>query len=512
MTINTDAIGDGLKGGSDVKYLGFTVGEVSSIAVRDRGAAVKINLTGSGNDLVLRQGMTVNYTSSNALGPTALEIVDPGQGPPIGSGGSVYVSRLQSEQTSVSTLVRKISTLVEALDQPSFEAVVRFIVEDSQAMADSGRLVFQIAQLTRDVQKRPVGEDLEIAANLSTGVADFMTPFVPGVLKNVDIADFFATQQNIDRTKSNLGDTGKVLFGGLGGLLDKNYPALSSLLDVGLDLARPVARSASGLVRTVYTIPQILDGIDKALPKFNERVQLQLALVVQTSPALQGALRMGGCHSMTLRSLTPTIIKIVAFIALIGVLSYVIIAILQPTNEGSPSSQRSAVFADASGLKPRDGVRLAGVKVGYVTAVDLEGSTAIVRFQLDDGVAITPATTAAVRYQNLLGQRYVELINAGQGADQDSITQVALEKTVPSFDVSTLFNSFKPVFDTLNTAEINELQSNLLRVAQGDGRGIAPVMKQVANITDYGNQRSEIITNIVTSLGAGVRPVDGALR
>jgi phospholipid/cholesterol/gamma-HCH transport system substrate-binding protein len=194
----------------------------------------------------------------------------------------------------VSTLVRKISTLVEALDQPSFEAVVRFIVEDSQAMADSGRLVLQIAQLTRDVQKRPVGEDLGIAANLSTGVADFMTPFVPGVLKNVDIADFFATQQNIDRTKSNLGDTGKVLFGGLGGLLDKNYPALSSLLDVGLDLARPVARSASGLVRTVYTIPQILDGIDKALPKFNERVQLQLALVVQTSPALQGALRMGG--------------------------------------------------------------------------------------------------------------------------------------------------------------------------------------------------------------------------
>nr|WP_249154718.1 MlaD family protein [Gordonia polyisoprenivorans] len=294
MTINTDAIGDGLKGGSEVKYLGFTVGEVSSISVRDRGATVKINFTGSGNDLDLRQGMTVNYTSANALGPTALEIVDPGHGPPIGSGESVYVSRLQSEQTSVSTLVRKISTLVEALDQPSFEAVVRFIVEDSQAIADSGKLVFQIAKLTRDVQKRPVGEDLEIAANLSTGVADFMTPFVPGVLKNVDIADFFATQQNIDRTKSNLGDTGKVLFGALGGLLDKNYPALSSLLDVGLDLARPVARSASGLVRTVYTIPQILDGIDKALPKFGDRVQLQLALVVQTSPALQSALRMGG--------------------------------------------------------------------------------------------------------------------------------------------------------------------------------------------------------------------------
>ena len=78
---------------------------------------------------------------------------------------------------------------------------------------------------------------------------------------------------------------------------------------------------------------------------------------------------------------------------------------------------------------------------------------------------------------------------------------MALDKTVPSFDVSTLFNGFKPVFDTLNADEINELQSNLLRVAQGDGRGISPVLKQVANITAYGNQRSEIITNIVTSLG-----------
>lgn len=203
---------------------------------------------------------------------------------------------------------------------------------------------------------------------------------------------------------------------------------------------------------------------------------------------------------MKLKSLTPTIIKIVAFTAVIGVLTYVIIAILQPSSDGA-SSERSAVFSDASGLKPRDGVRLAGVKVGYVTAIDLNGPTAVVHFQLNDDITITSKTTAAVRYQNLLGQRYVELIGAEQGKTQGALTQVALDKTIPSFDVSTLFNGFKPVFDTLNANEINELQSNLLRVAQGDGRGISPVLKQIANITAYGNQRSEIITNIVTSLG-----------
>ena len=294
LTINTDTIGDGLKSGSEVKYLGYTVGKVSDVVVRDRGATLTVDFTGSRDDLQLRQGLSVNYTSANALGPTALEILDPGRGPRVRNGGTVYVNRQQSEQTSVSTLIRKISTLVEALDQPSFNAVVKFVVDDSQTLADTGKLVFEIAQLTREVQRRPVGADLAIAGDLSNGVADFMTPFVPGVLKNVDVADFFASQQNIARTKSNLNDTGEVLFGALGGLLTKNYPALSSLLDVGLDLARPVARSASGLVRTIYTIPQILDGIDKATPMVGGRAQLQLALVVQTSPALQSALGMGG--------------------------------------------------------------------------------------------------------------------------------------------------------------------------------------------------------------------------
>ncbi|WP_223291293.1 MlaD family protein [Gordonia malaquae] len=45
VTITTDAIGDGLKGGSEVKYRGLTVGKVSSVSVRDQSTSVKIELT-----------------------------------------------------------------------------------------------------------------------------------------------------------------------------------------------------------------------------------------------------------------------------------------------------------------------------------------------------------------------------------------------------------------------------------------------------------------------------------
>ena len=204
-----------------------------------------------------------------------------------------------------------------------------------------------------------------------------------------------------------------------------------------------------------------------------------------------------------MKSIRPALFKIVVFAAVIAAFSYVLVAILEPSSDRS-SSSHTAVFTDASGLKERDGVRLAGVRVGYVTAVELVGSFAEVSFQLNGGVWVTERTQAAIRYQNLLGQRYVELIVPEHGTESTlmSVEDIPVSNTIPSFDVSTLFNGFKPVFDTLNAREINTLQSNLLRVAQGDGAGIAPVVEQIANLTEYGEQRSAIITNIVSSLGA----------
>ncbi|XWO27444.1 MCE family protein [Rhodococcus sp. BGS-1C] len=291
VTIEAEEIGDGLRAGSEVKYLGTTVGAVDTIDNKQYGASVKLDFPNTvGAKLDLRDDLAVNYTSSNGLGPIVLEIVDAGRGVGIPKNGSVYVSKEQSNQTSVSTLVRKIAKLVGALDTPAFNAVVKFVVDQSQTVADSGRVMFELARLTRDVQQRPASEDLKIAADLSSGAADFLEPFVPGLVVNADIADFFGTPSNVDRSIGNLTDTGEVLFGGLGGLLSKNYPALNSLLDVGLDLATPVARSASGLALTIDTLPELLERIDRATPRIDDRVQLQVAAIIRTSPVFQQAL------------------------------------------------------------------------------------------------------------------------------------------------------------------------------------------------------------------------------
>jgi len=79
---------------------------------------------------------------------------------------------------------------------------------------------------------------------------------------------------------------------------------------------------------------------------------------------------------------------------------------------GGSTNGYSAVFQDASSLKAGDSVRVAGVRVGTVDEVTLrDDTTVVVSFDTDTDVALTKSTHAAVQYLNLVGDRYLELLD-----------------------------------------------------------------------------------------------------
>src|ERR1700758_1318215 len=70
----------------------------------------------------------------------------------------------------------------------------------------------------------------------------------------------------------------------------------------------------------------------------------------------------------------------------------------------------SAVFSNVSGLKGGNFVRIAGVEVGKVSHLKLDkDGTVNVDFAIDRGLTLTEGTKAAVRYENLIGDRYLAL-------------------------------------------------------------------------------------------------------
>src|SRR5690242_8504824 len=69
-----------------------------------------------------------------------------------------------------------------------------------------------------------------------------------------------------------------------------------------------------------------------------------------------------------------------------------------------------ALFSDAVNLNDNDEVRYAGVQVGSVKSVKLvNGTQALVTFDIEKDVPMTTATTASIRYRNLIGQRYLAI-------------------------------------------------------------------------------------------------------
>jgi phospholipid/cholesterol/gamma-HCH transport system substrate-binding protein len=69
-----------------------------------------------------------------------------------------------------------------------------------------------------------------------------------------------------------------------------------------------------------------------------------------------------------------------------------------------------ATFDDIGGLTSRSPVRIAGVKVGRVEAIELdEDLRARVRMDLDPALALSIDTAAAIRTAGLLGDQFIAL-------------------------------------------------------------------------------------------------------
>ena len=92
----------------------------------------------------------------------------------------------------------------------------------------------------------------------------------------------------------------------------------------------------------------------------------------------------------------------------------------------------TASFKEAAGLRPDEEVRIAGVKVGKVTGLDLDGDHVRVTFRVDDGVRLGSRTEAAIKIKTVLGQHYLALTPRGKG---ELGRRIPVERTHTPFEV-----------------------------------------------------------------------------
>jgi phospholipid/cholesterol/gamma-HCH transport system substrate-binding protein len=197
------------------------------------------------------------------------------------------------------------------------------------------------------------------------------------------------------------------------------------------------------------------------------------------------------------------LVKLLIFMVVTALATSVLAIIIGNISFGSSDTYR-AEFVDATGLVKGDDVRIAGVKVGNVKSISIvDRSRAMVTFDVQDGTALTRSTNAEIRYRNLVGQRYIALTNEiGSTGVLDPGSTIPVSRTSPALDLTVLFNGFKPLFQALSPADVNELSYEIIQVFQGEGGTIDDMLAHTASITQTLADRDEVIGELITNLNS----------
>jgi phospholipid/cholesterol/gamma-HCH transport system substrate-binding protein len=199
------------------------------------------------------------------------------------------------------------------------------------------------------------------------------------------------------------------------------------------------------------------------------------------------------------------IVKFGAFAAVMVLLTVFLFFIFSQYRTGSTTSY-SAVFNDVSRLKSGQTVRIAGIRVGTVQGVSLRPDKKVeVKFDADRSVVLTSGTRAAVRYLNLVGDRYLELVD-GPGSTRvlPAGSQIPADRTAPALDLDLLLGGLKPVISGLNPQDVNALSASLVQIFQGEGGTLDSLLSKSSSFSNTLADNDQTVQQLIDHLNTVV--------
>ncbi|MFC9472970.1 MlaD family protein [Nocardia sp. NPDC055002] len=209
---------------------------------------------------------------------------------------------------------------------------------------------------------------------------------------------------------------------------------------------------------------------------------------------------------MTTRAL---LIRVATAVALMAVVLVGVLRVIERPVDGETDTY-TALFTDANGLRSGDDVRLYGVQVGKVVAVELDGALARVRFTVARDRTLFINSRIAIRYQNLTGFRYLGVEQPDQPTGRrDPASVFSTAETVPDFDITRLFKGLQPVLAELSPEDLNQFATSILAVIQGDGTGLGQALGAIDKLSRFASDRQVVLSTLARNLAEVADHLDG---
>jgi phospholipid/cholesterol/gamma-HCH transport system substrate-binding protein len=214
-------------------------------------------------------------------------------------------------------------------------------------------------------------------------------------------------------------------------------------------------------------------------------------------------------RSRVQRQQRKDLVKLAAFLVVSAMIAVWLGAVMGEVRPGDRTAYR-ALFDDVSGLTEGDQVRIAGVTVGKVDAIEVRAdSTVLVTFGVKKTNVLNASTRATVKYRNLIGDRILELTRPNPDAEVLAAgAMIPVDRTAHALDLDTLLNGFKPLFAGLNPSQVNQLSEQLVDVLQGQASAVETLVSTVGSFATTIADRERLVTQVVGNLNAVLGTVD----
>ena len=157
----------------------------------------------------------------------------------------------------------------------------------------------------------------------------------------------------------------------------------------------------------------------------------------------------------------------------------------------------SAEFSEAAGLATDNDVRVAGVKVGKVSAIKIDGASVKVSFKVKDAW-LGDKTTAAIKIKTLLGQKYLSLDPQGTGTlnpDQ----AIPRDRTMSPFDVLDAFRGLSQTVDDINTDQLAQSFDAITQTFANTPADVKGALSGLSKLSDTIAKRDSQLSNLLSN-------------
>ncbi|WP_099023609.1 MCE family protein [Mycolicibacterium palauense] len=157
----------------------------------------------------------------------------------------------------------------------------------------------------------------------------------------------------------------------------------------------------------------------------------------------------------------------------------------------------SAYFADAAGLEPDAPVQIAGLRVGQVSSISLDGARVLVTFDVDEDLPLGDRTEAAIKTKTILGAKFIEVEPRGEGRLTGPIP---IERTTSPYQLADALGDLSTTINGLDTGELSKSLATLAQTFSDTPSELRVAVQGVSRFVETLNRRDEQLRSLLSNV------------